>query len=84
MAPVRGLFPRVNRVQPPLRVHTELHRLTTALQDAMERLIKTEPTDRVQYLDAYAAFAQRRKELYEWVMVQVPRPTDAYAIHLNF
>lgn len=82
------LFPRVIRNQAPLRVHTELHRLVTELQDAMQKVFAAAPSatpeDREAYLDAYAAMSMRRRELYEWVAERTPRPRDIEATHLKF
>ena len=79
------LFPRVIRQQQPLRVHTELHRLVTEMTDASDVMVRIDPLeDRDEYLDAYAAYSQRRMELYEWVMERIPRPRDLYSIYMKF
>lgn len=81
---MKGLFPRVLQRQLPLRVHTELHRLVTELQDATDRMVRVPAEDREGYLDAYAAYTQRRKELYEWVMARIERPRDIHSLLINF
>lgn len=67
----------------PLHIHCEFHRLVTALQDSVQRIswAKAEDDD---YGDAYAELSQRRKELYEWVAEQTPRPSPLYTIQLKF
>jgi hypothetical protein len=82
------LFPRVIRQQVPLRVPVELHQLVTDLQDAMQHLIQLAPSatpeEREAYLDAYAAYSQRRRELYEYVIERTPRTREYNAIYINF
>ena len=70
--------------QSPLLIHSDFHRLVTALQDAMQRIAHVDPLDKADCLEAYAELSVARKDLYEWVAEHTPRPSFLYTIQLKF
>jgi hypothetical protein len=70
--------------QKPLLIHSDFHRLVTALQDTMQVMAHVDPLDKVAALNAYAALSLARKDLYEWVAERTPRPSLLYTISLKF
>lgn len=66
-----------------LVVHTEFLRLVNAYEDATFDFARIEGTlEEVE--NGYAVLAQRKKELFEWVIKNTPKPRKAFAIVHRF
>lgn len=76
---------RVQRLR-PLRIHSEFHRLLTEYSDDLLAFawLSTERDGKEAVEDGYATLQQRKKELYEWIAANAPRPEELYTIHIRF
>lgn len=69
--------------QGTLVVHTEFLNLVNAYEDATFHFARIEGTlEEVE--NGYATLAQRKKELFEWVVKNTPKPRKAYAMVHRF